>query len=367
MINKNTRKNDIDWLRDFCIILLVFFYAARIFDRWEPYYIKNNKLNIGLSWFIAIVEYWFMALLFYLAGSSSWFSLHKRTAKQYIKESIQRLFIPLLFGLLVIVPPQGYYSKLAMGNFSDSYISFLKKYFIDFSDITGYTGAFSPGQLWFILYLFVFSIISLPLLVWFKENYVKVSSKLNFLKNPLSLIILFIPLTFTEALPSPGNKNLFDFLFIFLLGYVLSINPEIQDTLNKISSKCLIFLIFYVPAWSIFSFYYGDAPDWSFISIVLAFVRNLAVWLTLITVLGYANIYLKYKNKLLEYMNQAIFPIYIMHQTFTVAIGYHIVKWDTGVYIKFGTITILTIIICFLFFEIIKRIIITGWLFGIKS
>lgn len=92
--NNLARRLDIDWLRIFVIILLFPFHSARIFDYWEPNYVKNIDLSWGLSWFIVIVGNWFMPLMFWLAGASSWYALESRNGLQYVKERMSRLFIP---------------------------------------------------------------------------------------------------------------------------------------------------------------------------------------------------------------------------------------------------------------------------------
>ena len=361
----NTRRYDIDWLRNLGILLLFPFHAARVFDYWETFYVKNTALSWGLSWFIAVTSYWFMALLFYLAGASSWYALKKRTGWQYFKERLHRLFIPLLFGIIIIVPPQGYIAALAHNDFNGSYLQFLKDYFRDFSDLTGYFGSFTPGHLWFILYLFVFSIFALPIFNYLKKLR---NSRLTIdcLNNPWIILMLFIPLTLTEALPSPAGKNPFYYFFIFILGYIMCLNEKVPRTIERLKFKTLIFLVFYIPLWFFMTLHYSDVEAWSAISIVLAFSRNLAVWLTLIVILGYGRKYLNISRKMLSYMNEAAFPLYILHQTVLVIIGFYIVKLNTFIYLKFILIVLFTFAISILLYEVLKRIPLTRWLLGIK-
>jgi len=55
--SNSKRRYDIDWLRIIVILLLFPFHSARIFDFWEPNYVKSADLSWGLSWFIVIVGY----------------------------------------------------------------------------------------------------------------------------------------------------------------------------------------------------------------------------------------------------------------------------------------------------------------------
>jgi len=229
------RRYEIDWLRNCIIVLLIPFHTARIFDYWEPNYVKSLELSWTLSWFIAIIGYWFMPLMFWLAGSASWHALKFRTGFAYIKERISRLFIPLVFGLAFIVPPQGFLAKLKDITYDKNYLEFLSVYFRDFSDLSGYLGSFTPAHLWFILYLLAFSIVGLPILLRLKKESGR--KALTNISQSLSiswiLVLGVMLVTITEALPSPGGKNPFYFFFIFLAGYISSGAKGFDDALCK--------------------------------------------------------------------------------------------------------------------------------------
>ena len=49
-----------------------------------------------------------MPMLFFLTGASTHFTLEKMSLKDYLQERIKRLLIPIIFGIIVIVPPQTY-------------------------------------------------------------------------------------------------------------------------------------------------------------------------------------------------------------------------------------------------------------------
>lgn len=364
------RRYDIDWLRNLGILLLFPFHAARIFDYWEPNYVKNVDLSWGLSWFIWASAYWFMPLLFLLAGLSSRYALDTRTGKQYIKERFKRLFIPFIFGLFVIVPPQAYLARLSQPGYVDNYLQFLKSYFMDFSDLSGYFGTFTPAHLWFILYLFIISMIALPLFLFLKSRGTKDNEGITHkvLSHSVTAILMFIPLTLTEALPAPGGKNPFYFLFIFILGYLICTNKKFEEIVVRLKFKAFIFLLCYVPLWFLLMFNNIGASDWTPISILLAFIRNLAVCLTLIVILGYGSKHLNFKVKLLPYMNEAAFPIYILHQTVMMFVGFFIVRLQIGVLPKFLSIIIITFVISLAIYEyLIRTIPVLSWLFGVKS
>lgn len=111
-----------------------------------------------------------MLLLFFLAGMTSWHALEFHGGGSYLKEWFQRLVVPLVFGLIVIVPPQAYLARFKQPDYNKSYFGFLLDYFRIRRDMLGFTGLFTPGHLWIILYLFVFSVIALPLFLYLKRK-----------------------------------------------------------------------------------------------------------------------------------------------------------------------------------------------------
>ncbi len=99
--------------RDMAVLLLIFFHIAMIFAAWERWHVRSEQLSVGLEWFVVFVHQWHMPLLFLLAGASTYYALFFRTPRQYVSERFKRLFLPLLFGILVIVPPQVYIERIS--------------------------------------------------------------------------------------------------------------------------------------------------------------------------------------------------------------------------------------------------------------
>lgn len=100
-----------------------------------------------------------MPMLFFIAGASTQFALEKRILKDYFQERIKRLLIPIIFGIIVIIPPQTYLARLWRKESNLNYFEHLKFFFTNIGDFTGFDGGFTPAHLWFIAYLFVVSIV----------------------------------------------------------------------------------------------------------------------------------------------------------------------------------------------------------------
>ena len=132
-----------------------------------------------------------MPLLFFISGAVSYYMLIKYNGKYFIKQRFLRLLIPLLFGMLVIVPPQIYLERVNQG-FTGSYWQF---YTTIFEGIPYPEGNTSWHHLWFILYLFVYDLISVPLFKWllFGKGKKFTEEKLGWVAKGKNIYLLMIP------------------------------------------------------------------------------------------------------------------------------------------------------------------------------
>ncbi len=102
------RRHDLNWLRVIAILLLLYFHTGMIFTAEWDWHIKNpetSHLVLEVNYFFSR---WRMALLFLIAGIGTHYALRRRSAGEYAGERTKRLLVPVLFGMLVIVPPQIY-------------------------------------------------------------------------------------------------------------------------------------------------------------------------------------------------------------------------------------------------------------------
>ncbi len=160
-----TRRYDLDWLRIIAVFLLVPFHSALIFslNPRDVVYIKDVIESRALIALAGFINLWHMPLLFVIAGTSSWFALEKRAAGQYLSERVRRLLIPAVFGILLLVPLMTYTHFLGQPERPDFWAYYAGFFRINPNDLTGVAGTFTPAHLWFIVFLFVFSLLGLPL------------------------------------------------------------------------------------------------------------------------------------------------------------------------------------------------------------
>ena len=117
------RRHDLDWLRVLVFGLLIFYHVGMFFVPWG-FHIKNNVIYEEIKWPMLFLNQWRLPILFVISGMGTYYALSKRTGGRFAGERITRLLIPLVAGMLLVVPPQVYIERLAHGQFSGSYFDF---------------------------------------------------------------------------------------------------------------------------------------------------------------------------------------------------------------------------------------------------
>nr|HMQ56208.1 acyltransferase family protein [Anaerolineae bacterium] len=168
-----SRRWDIDWLRVLATLAVFLFHCARFFND-EGWHIKNNELDLGMTIFVNIVAQWLMPLFFILSGGSIYYALVSRRSGAFIRERMTRLLPPLIFGILVLIPPQVYIESVSgqsdtVPPFAGSFLEFYPHYFDGFYAFGGYF-AWMGLHLWYLLVLFILSLLTLPLFILLKTH-----------------------------------------------------------------------------------------------------------------------------------------------------------------------------------------------------
>jgi peptidoglycan/LPS O-acetylase OafA/YrhL len=303
-----------------------------------------------------------MPLFFLLAGVSTWFALSFRSGGQYVKERFIRLLVPLVFGLLVIVPPQIYFELLHSGRVSlslESYIDFYPHYFDG-----RYTGDFDMGHLWFIFYLFLFSLVMLPLFLFFKRDTGQrvIGGLARFLSLPGMIFLLAIPVMVANYLMLDFYPNPIYFLIFFFLGYVLVADARFDDAIARHKGIALVLGVGLFVVWLSLVLRGEISRNW-----MQPIPQDLIAWFCLIAILGYGKKFLGFTSGFLRYANEASYPVYILHQTVIVIIAYYVVRWNAGALFKFVIIAVASLAVTVALYDVVvKRFNVTRFLFGMR-
>ena len=99
------RRVDLDWVRIAAFGLLIFYHVGMLYVSWG-FHIKSIHRVTALEPLMLVLNPWRLALLFLVSGVATRFMLRKSTLGSLLRARSVRLLIPLVFGMLVIVPPQ---------------------------------------------------------------------------------------------------------------------------------------------------------------------------------------------------------------------------------------------------------------------
>jgi hypothetical protein len=373
---ESTRLYFIDWIRVLAFGLLILFHCTMPFVTfgWE---IKNEEQSLLLSRIIIWLHQWRLPLLFFIAGVGANFSLSSRKPLSFLGERFVRLFIPLAFAMMFTIPFQVYFEWLQTGRISSSYFEFYPSVweFVPYPD-----GSFTWSHLWFVVYLFVFTLLLWPLFSIMKIKVIQRGiQKLELLfANPITIVALsgiFMFYYFQLYIKWPEQQNLiadwFNFIFsitLFFLGFLLSQFSSFWQTCEKyrwqffipsVISMIILFVQYYWPL--------ALPKEQDNTLYLYGILDSIHTWLLIVSLLGFARKNLNFSNVFLRYTTPAVYPFYILHQTIIVAAGYYVVQWPLPMFIKL----IMLIVICFasvylLYEYIIKRFMLTRLLYGLK-
>ena len=373
------RRYDLDWLRFIAIVILLFFHTGMLFNPWD-WHIKNAETSESFRYWMAWLHFWRMPLLLFISGAGTYMALGKRTPRQFAGERFTRLFIPLVFGMFVVVPPQIYFEYIKQ---YDGYWDFYKTVF-EFQPYPA--GSFSWHHLWFILYLFLYSLIAIPLLIFlrspkslpFKERTFKIlSSPAGILFVPSTLILItqvvLRPYFDEETHDLIHDWAYFTFYFcFFLFGMLCYSSPKLWESIGRNRTHLLVStIVMLIPFYGLF-FHFREIIHlpWTLDTIVTAFdvTAIFVCWFTVITVIAYGQHYLNRPHPWLSKINEGLYPFYILLQTVIIFLGYYICQLPWSIAAKFWSVSLLTLLSCLVFYlVIIKPFNGIRFLFGMKK
>lgn len=368
------RRYDLDWLRVLAFALLILFHTGMMFNGWD-WHVKNSETSILFEYVMRFLHQWRMSLLFFISGAAIWFAMEKYSTARFTTERIKRLLIPLVFGMLVIIPPQVYHERLFQGQEFSSFFQFYQTV-LDLHPYPG--GNFSWHHLWYIPYILAFSFLMLPLFHYLKSDHGRkmLEDFTNEFSSRRLYFLGFIPIALSQLClrpfwPDDYNNLVNDWanfaatLIIFCFGFALASSKSIWKWMEWDRYRLLVSGI--ATTGLLHFFWYSDLELPVAHVPVYWVLRSANAWFWVLAILAFASKYLRRDSKFLRYSNQAVYPFYILHQTITVVVGYYLVDWSAGIPLKFLVLAAATFFGSWVLYEFpIRRLNLLRPLFGLK-
>lgn len=370
----------IDWLRALAILGVLLYHSARPFIPEDPWHINNAAKSNLLDEFNFFLSRFRMPLLFFISGSVTWLMMKNRTTGAFVLLRLKRLFLPLIAGMLFIIPPQVYFERLHQGYTG----SFLEFYSTLFQSGSYPQGNMSWHHLWFIAYLFLYDLLLAPFFAWCKtEKASGFKKRLGQLAQGRAIYWLMLPsvcIYSAFVLQYPATNALIDdpvyfiyWLLFLLAGYFCLLEPALMESLerNRRFSLTLAFLLLlFINAlrWNGFDWFEDKHRAESWTTYLYLARQPVHTWLWVFALVGYGRKYLNKPLPALSYVNQFIYPFYILHQTILVILAYYVVQTPDTIFLKWVFLALSTFFICLLLFHLfIRPFYLTRLLFGMKT
>lgn len=349
------RRPDIDWLRVLATYLLFAFHGAKVFDVRPFYHLKNGTLSPDLDWFTGFVHQWHMPLFFLLAGWAASGSIRLRGAAGFLRERVSRLVVPLTFGL-VAFGPFIRWVELRNGQFLTNdgrhlpadptigFLDFLPRYFA-FENLTW-------SHLWFLAYLFTFSVLYLPLVA-------PLVRRGPADRTPPALVVYapIVPLAIIQlALRDrwPGHQNLVDdwanfayYSTYFLLGAALAHLPAVERAVHRETGRAAVL--------ATIAFVVLVATDRAGWGPGVHVASAAAGWCTVVALLGAAARRLGFSSGALRWLAESAMPVYVLHQMAVVGVAFVVIDLPLGIPAKLALVVTGAVVLTLVVYRFVVR------------
>ena len=352
---RSTRLHYLDWLQVLAVLGVFLFHGLHPFDDLVDWHIKNVEKSDLATLYAVFFTPWGISFFFLMAGVTSWFSLRRRTAGRYIRERVTQLLIPFIIGAIVLTPIQSYYEWTHRGWWEGGTIvefifsSETRVYFpTEFSQITISPEIFGDlgYHLWFVGFLFSFSLLALPVFMWLKRDSGKrfVATLVRLAERRGGMLAFIFPLMVIRFILSPfypqytGWSDFFFMLVCFIYGYILIADERFMRAIRRdwmlyliLAIACALFFLSVAVGVPVLE--WMESPDLPGFYLTWA-VFSINAWCWTMFMLYIGMRFLDYTNKWLRYFRKASFPVFWVHHAVIFVIAFYVVQWDVDLPIK---------------------------------
>ncbi|MPZ33175.1 MAG: acyltransferase family protein [Rhodospirillales bacterium] len=371
------RRPDLDWLRVLAFGLLIAYHAGMAWSGWSWHLTSIDSIDC-LREGMRFVNRWRMPLLFVVSGAAIALALGSRRPRTFVLDRVRRLLVPLVFGMIVIVPPQIYLERLHRGQFTGSFFDWLPQAFQGgpYPD-----GNVSWHHLWFLAYVLVLTFAALPYFLWArsergratleKAGHLAARFGLQWLMVlPLAASILWLaPISYNTNGLIGDWHGLVYYGALLLYGAFLFGSPELLAALNRQRWLSLaVGVVAYAMLYGLFIdgavrpvITDADRPDYALVS-----AMNTMAWL--FAIVGFANRHLTRRPAFLSEATEAVYPFYILHQTVTVVAVYWLLQIGAPPVAGFILVILATVMATSaIYFGLVRPLWFLRPLFGLKA
>jgi peptidoglycan/LPS O-acetylase OafA/YrhL len=270
---------------------------------------------------------------------------------------------------------QVYLERVTHHQFTGTFFEFLPHYF---DGLYGFGGNFAwmGLHLWYLLVLFVFSLLLLPLFRWLKGHGAPLLNKFDdVLSLPLVVYALALPIALLTVNLDPrtplgmrdmGGWPLPTYLLFFIYGFLVISHTGLQQRIRQQRWLSLLLGLVCFAVLAVIWAAQGDAPVGTPRYAQIFTIFGISAWCWVLAIFGFGMKHLTRNPPFLQRANEAVLPFYVLHQSILIYVGYFVVQWNIPDLLKWLIIAPVSLALILGLIKIIERVNVLRFLFGLK-
>jgi glucans biosynthesis protein C len=291
--------------------------------------------------------------------------------QKFVRQRSARLLLPRLCGVLFIIPPQSYFEVIQKFHYAGSYVEFLRLYY------TGYDGFCDNGSclilptwnhLWFLPYLWLYTMLACTAIALRPATLTQASRLTERAFRGWGLVLIpiswlfILRLTLFERYPSThalwgDGLNHGVYLTMFFIGTAFAASHTLWDRLTRLRWPALCLAVCF---WAVLVFIRPTKP---YSHAVIAILQ----WCALIAAFGFAKTHLNRDSWLRAHLSEAVFPVYLLHQTIIIVMSQILLPLGLRPAIEGPFLIICTFALSYVGYKLVRRIRFLRPWFGLKA
>ncbi len=365
------RHYGMDWLRIGAFGLLIFYHLGLVFVHWG-YHAKTAHPMEWVAIPLQAINAWRLPLLFVVSGyaSRAIFAGDPR-AGGFAWGRTKRLIVPLLFGVIVIVPSQPWIELSTQHGYTQSFLYFWTHDYFRFGKLGGivlptWQHLWFVGYLWFYTVLLALGIACTPRAVqtWIADMADRVLAGPLIVIVPTALLIA----NWNYAYPGkPETHAFFDdwqvhrvYFPMLMFGFLLRGGDRVWRAIRRwwwVGAVMAVLAYGFITSVEIA--YLGKTGTTRTIWYWFGVARALQCWGAILALIGVADRWWNHDHPARPMLNEAVFPFYMIHQTIIVVVAGELLAFGLPPAAEFVIILTATVAGCWAFYRIGREI---GWL-----
>lgn len=358
-VRGNNRKYYLDYLKLFLVFLVIIHHSLEAYSINSQWRYKDSVTVGWLERIHTVNMTFFMGLFFFISGYFIVNSYKSRGTREFVLNKAKRLLLPVIFILSVIVPTYFYFIEYFANGLNKSYFDYYLNVYLG-------TGIISYEHGWFLVSLFMYSMLFLLFTKIISEKTIKKVGQLNYKKLLIIIAIMSILTAIVSSIYEYDQWirlfgiiglepiHLPQYLIMFIVGIIAFKNKWLDQITTKLGwtsvtigliMSSIIYLNRYLPDEfinTIYSLFFIYEP-----------IMCVSICIALLFIF---KKYFNKENKIFVTLSQCSFGVYICHNLFIVSMQLFLGEYEMLATLKFIIVTICSAIMSFLAVYLVRRI-----------